>query len=397
MRAFACAVVAVCLTCIASPVVADDDPADRPAFLPALTVKGTTSGSGTISVGLDWLAHATNDFSISVKPTFEAQSADGVASLLSLSDGSTSLNAAWLAGADFTIRTEQPLVRLSNSRTSPAEIAAYRSAALRCLDTDDLDPDFAAGFTERAPSTSPFPERIYASIANLDYQALCPAGKKIVEGEEATAKRPLPTRQYSMGVRAGKTTMAYLKPGPTPATLVEDEAAPWNVRVGLNAVSYDPQKRFTVEGGFLYSDESTASPDLLKWCVARDPIDTTPTDASDATTPTESCSERPGAPPTESRSLRGQLALGYVTADGTARGAMSFFVELGDSADSRTPVKAGLAAPLYLQRSSADYSGLIRATPSVAWSQDSAGNRSWQASVTIALLGARNLFPTALE
>lgn len=90
------------------------------------------------------------------------------------------------------------------------------------------------------------------------------------------------------------------------------------------------------------------------------------------------------------------IAVGRVSPEGFARAAVGLVGETSGTG-KRSPFKVGFTAPVYLQYASKDYSGLVRATPTLTWNRDSDGKRGWEVSLTIALLGKRNLFPNALD
>lgn len=377
---------------------AEDDPAGRPAYLPSLVIKGSSTGEGTIAVSVDYLIAGQNDRSLSIAPSLEVASQDGLATIATLGSDGLDGKASWRLGLEVTWRREQKL-------PSGTEAVGYHAAVLECLREESPDATFDQALdAELNPlnrgavgtagnQATPLGTRLAAAAQSIDWAKLCARGKQRAIEKAADQKRPLPTWQVAVGARGGQTALEFLRPADaSPMALHKDGDDYFTLRAGASLVHFDPSSSLTIEGAVRFVQDRTPHSNKLRWCVPGPEVN----DDSGQVVPSEQCQELPGAPPTRARTGSASIFLGRVTKDRYGRGAIGLFAELGEAGTVR-PYRIALETPVYLQYASKDYSGLVRATPSAAYSRDRDGNRDWQVSLTIALLGQRNLFPGALD
>lgn len=383
---------------LATPAIAEDDPTFRSKYLPSLVIKGSSTGAGTVAVGVDYLFGSDKTSSLSIAPSLEVASQDGLATIATLGSDGLDGNASWRLGLEVTWRVEQKLL-------DATEATDYEKAVLECLGeaspdavfeqalNDELNPQTRGAFGTAGNESTPLATRLAAAAQSIDWAKLCPRGRQRAIAKAADQKRPLPTWQVAVGARVGQTTLEFLRPADaSPMALIKDEDDYLTLRAGAKVVRFDPTSRLTIEGAVGVAQDRTPASDKLRWCVAGTVVN----DESGQVVPSEQCQELPGAPPTRARTGAASIAVGYVTKDHLGRGAVGLVGELGEAGAVR-PFRVALETPVYLQYASKDYSGLVRATPSAAFSRDRDGNRAWQVSLSIALLGQRNLFPGALD
>lgn len=362
-----------------------------PSFIPKLEFSGSTKGEGKISVGMErigarWAAAAIMSVS----------STDGLATIFVADRDDVTAASSWEIGFDVTHIVPQSAEVVPAGNDAEA-VEARARLAFECLAERPLgersDDGAVRGLAQGIVHTgAPVDTERLLAHAYRARAAACPRAFAARAAAEADKKNPLPLSQRSVGVRFGRDEFTYLAAGADPMSLSKQTSKESHGVAGANLTWYMPDAKMSFELVGRIEHGYRASSTKAKWCT---PVGTVlPPGGAPATA--ESCSELPVGTPASTTQGRFASYLGYVNAEREWRASMGAGAQLTRT-DAGTGYGLSLEMPLYLTQASKEYAGLVRVTPIVEVNRSADGEWEERIVLTIALLGERTLFQTALQ
>lgn len=359
-------------------VVARAEPGDEEAkggfLLPALQLSASTDDTGKLKASIPYVLPLTIEPTVVASARFQVASAKGVSTLFS-SNGSETL--PWEAGLGLLVLDTQSADDLPSARHAKAR------AWQLCPASKDKD-----GKDVPAPANN---------------KNLCSAALTQYLRYEATlvGTRSIPWNRLSLGGALGRQQFKYLN-GIFGAgnTLTTNELKTTSGRIGVlytNAAGLEGTHARIIEVRALYSTAYASASDIGHWCQPEGMV------GNDPNSSVQKCKDLPLGAPKQSASYT--LAADIGVADSFAQRWRASLGAFSTTGVTNVTDSFGFEAPIYVNftpgSAYADYlgsyKGILRITPKVSWSKDTAGDYAATVVLTVEALAQDSIFSEILD